>query len=207
MWHLQANPRCWVTRVQMCPYVHYHSVDNWIVQSRETETETERSEIEINVGTNCCCGHYSLSSPGQWSLASHWSQSLNAGIWLAESWDLQTFLPHLIVPGNLKNVQFRRPLPGLIKCLVSFPSCKLSLGFGLCEAFRGGIDFYKQIQFWIREIGMIFASLHAFVQHLLAERQFKTANNQYRHGTYSYILFMTIFTWGNMCSPRFNVHT
>ena len=35
--HLQASQQqFWVTWVQMCPYVHYHSVDNWIVQ-RERE--------------------------------------------------------------------------------------------------------------------------------------------------------------------------
>lgn len=127
----------WHGRVQMCPYVHYHSVDNWIVQSRERRRGQKlklMSALIVAVVISLC-------PPG--SVISRLSLVIESynGIWLADSWDLQIFPPHLIVPGNLKNVQFRRPLPGLIKCLVSFPSCKLSLEFGLCEAFRGGNDF------------------------------------------------------------------
>ena len=86
---------------------------------------------------------------------------------------MQIFPPHLIVPGNLKNVQFRRPLPGLIRCLVSFQVVhKLSLEFRLNKAV-GDIDFSENPCMYsnsIREMEPIFARLRAFVQHLFAEK-------------------------------------
>ena len=95
---------------------------------------------------------------------------------------MQIFPPHLIVPGNLKNVQFRRPLPGLIKCLVSSQVVhKLSLEFRLCKAVGGGIDISENPCVLLETI---FARLRAFVQHLFAEKTFKTADNQYRPGAY-----------------------
>ena len=85
---------------------------------------------------------------------------------------MQIFPPHLIVPENLKNVQFRRPLPGLIKCLVSSQVVhKLSLEFRLCRQLEEAATFQKiHVLNSIREMETIFASLRAFVQHLFAEK-------------------------------------